>query len=373
MGKAKNLPVKVRNEIIGAWRVGRFGNAGKKTTQVDLAKLFGVSRGAVVNCISREKAFGESSDEPKLESQVDRQRSGRRKVTTAEEDAEIVRKSKADRFLTAPDLTANFTATTGKPVSCSTVKRRLRAAGLYGRVARSVPALTQVHKAKRLAYAQSRLRYDMARWNKTIFSDEVFCSLSKCNSCKRWVRRSSEEAYDDCCMRKTPLNPKLGLMYWGAVFCLPDGTYDKTDLIETGTMNGESYLALLKEELPKIALKRVGDRKQLSKIGIFLQDNATPHKSRFVTNWLNKKMIKCAQPRYVFPPKSPDLNLIESIWNDLLWDLNRAPEITTLNELRTRVQEAWQKIKSPRIAELYAEMPARVRKVVELEGGFPGK
>ena len=58
-------------------------------------------------------------------------------------------------------------------VSCQTVARRLRANGLRSRVSSQQIALSEAHKAHRLAYCNNQLEnFIEDDWMKTKFSDE---------------------------------------------------------------------------------------------------------------------------------------------------------------------------------------------------------
>uniref|UniRef100_A0AAZ3P6S1 Laminin subunit alpha-5 n=1 Tax=Oncorhynchus tshawytscha TaxID=74940 RepID=A0AAZ3P6S1_ONCTS len=70
-----------------------------------------------------------------------RKRSGRPRCTTEQEDKYIRVSSLRNSRLTSPQLAASLNSTRKMPVSTSTVKRRLRDAGLLGRVAKKKPYL----------------------------------------------------------------------------------------------------------------------------------------------------------------------------------------------------------------------------------------
>ena len=62
-----------------------------------------------------------------------------------------------------------------------------------------------------------------------------------------------------------------------------------------------------------------------------LHDGAPAHRARTTTTYLNANNVNVAD----FPPKSPDLNIIENIWDELKRRVRRTGAIsTTLNELR---------------------------------------
>ena len=83
-----------------------------------------------------------------------RKRSGRSRCRTEQEDKYITLSSLRNRCLTNPQLAASLNSTCKTPVSPSTVTRRLRDAGLLGRVAKKKPYLRLANKNKRLTWAK---------------------------------------------------------------------------------------------------------------------------------------------------------------------------------------------------------------------------
>ena len=86
-------------------------------------------------------------------SNENRKRSGRPRCTTEQEDKYIRVSSLRNRCLTNL-LAASLNSTHKTPVSMSTVKRRLRGAGLLGRFAKKKPYLRLANKNKRLRWAK---------------------------------------------------------------------------------------------------------------------------------------------------------------------------------------------------------------------------
>ncbi|MGH0159101.1 UNVERIFIED_CONTAM: hypothetical protein FKN15_068093 [Acipenser sinensis] len=89
----------------------------------EIAKKAKVSVSTVSYTIKRHLETGGNSD---------RKRSGRPKATTESEDKFLRVNSLRDRRLTGQQLQAQLNTGRSKQVSVSTVKRRLRAAGLTG-------------------------------------------------------------------------------------------------------------------------------------------------------------------------------------------------------------------------------------------------
>ncbi|CAK9816182.1 Transposable element Tc1 transposase [Anthophora plagiata] len=101
-----------------------------------------------------------------------KKRSVRPKITTSAEDRAITIISKRNRRKTAPELTAEINASRPEPVSLTTVKRRLRKAGLHARIAMRKPLLREQNKAKRLAWAKSHKNWTLEDWKKVLRTDE---------------------------------------------------------------------------------------------------------------------------------------------------------------------------------------------------------
>lgn len=108
-----------------------------------------------------------------------------------------------------------------------------------------------------------------------------------------------------------------------------------------GNMNGDMYVAILKENL----------RQSAEKLGIlssfkFYQDNDPKHKARKTREWLLYNCPKVLET----PPQSPDLNPIENLW-DYLDKKIRQSSISSKTQLKERLQEEWNKI--PRLHEKF--------------------
>lgn len=101
-----------------------------------------------------------------------KQRPGRPKITTPAEDRAMVITSKRNRRKTAPEIAAEMNISRPKPVSVTTVKRRLRQAGLYGRIAMWKPLFSKENLAKRLAWVREHTDWALEDWTKVLWTDE---------------------------------------------------------------------------------------------------------------------------------------------------------------------------------------------------------
>ncbi|GBM77815.1 hypothetical protein AVEN_201137-1 [Araneus ventricosus] len=71
-----------------------------------------------------------------------------------------------------------------------------------------------------------------------------------------------------------------------------------------------------------------------------MHDNATPHASRVSTKWLQEHSSDFRH--FHRSPKSPDINIIEDIWDALLHVVEkRSPPPRTSMDLLTALQDSW--------------------------------
>ena len=105
-------------------------------------------------------------------SNQNRKRSGRPRCTTKQKDTYIRVSSLRNRHLTGTQSAASLNGTRKTPVSTSTVKRRLRDAGVLGRVAKKKPYLRLANKRKRLRSAKEHRYCTEEDWKKGLWTDE---------------------------------------------------------------------------------------------------------------------------------------------------------------------------------------------------------
>ena len=87
-------------------------------------------------------------------------------------------------------------------MSTSTIRRRLREAGLIGRKPRKKPRLTSRHKKSRLEFARTHKDWTAEQWSQAIFSDESRFLFHRSDG-RVYVRRmAGEEFMEDCVQPK---------------------------------------------------------------------------------------------------------------------------------------------------------------------------
>ena len=70
-----------------------------------------------------------------------------------------------------------------------------------------------------------------------------------------------------------------------------------------------------------------------------------------------------------WPTQSPDLNLIEALWQDVEVELGQIwRRVSNLEALEVAVKAAWNTISEERLNELIRSMPARLQAVIDADG-----
>ncbi|GBM78779.1 hypothetical protein AVEN_81952-1 [Araneus ventricosus] len=104
---------------------------------------------------------------------------------------------------------------------------------------------------------------------------------------------------------------------------------------DTSRADSDRYLIILYDHLHSFMSIVHSDG-----LGQFQQDTATPHSSRVATKWLQEHSSKFRH--FHWPPKSPEMNIIEYIWDALLHaDEKRSPPPRTPMDLLTALQDSW--------------------------------
>lgn len=105
-----------------------------------------------------------------------------------------------------------------------------------------------------------------------------------------------------------------------------------------------------------------------SKCPVLQQDNTSSHAAEFTQEWFEDANIEIME----WPPQSPDLNLIENIWDRMKdWIGNEfSNDKIPARRLRGEVENSWmQGFQSDLFGRLIDSMPARIEAVIAAEGG----
>ena len=102
-------------------------------------------------------------------------------------------------------------------------------------------------------------------------------------------------------------------------------------------------------------------------ISVFQQDNARPYVARVTIQFLRNNNIDFTDD---WPSKSPDLNPIEHLWDNLDTRVRqRQNPPGNVNELRDALLEEWNNIPQAQINNLFHSMRRRCQAVSNAHGG----
>lgn len=318
-------------------------------SQRAIAKKLGISKSGVQYSLQRKCKTGVNKD---------RKRSGRKKVTTKNEDKHLIITSKRNRLLTAPQLMSDLNSKRDQPVSLNTVKRRLRSAGLYGRVAAKKPLLRSVNKKKRLLWAKLHKNWSEKDWERVLWTDESKFQLFGQNR-RVFVRRQNGERANEGCVVPTVKHGGGSVMIWGCF-----GGDKSGDLVQIkGIMKKEQYHSILQRHAIPSGTKILG------KPFILQQDNDPKHASKLCMNYLESKQKQKILEIMTWPPQSPDLSPIELAWDELD---RRVRERRPANQkqLFEYLKSEWQQLPGTYFKKLLQRMPQICHAVIKAKGGY---
>jgi transposase len=195
-------------------------------------------------------------------------------------------------------------------------------------------------------------------WKKTLWSDETWAQPGKHK--RVWVTRKkgNDKVYHPDCVELL-VQRKIGWMFWGCI----SGIYGKGPSVffekAWGGVTAKSYSQHI---LPKVA-EYLRTHPGL----LFQQDNAPRHSAMFTKEMLDFYNI----PTIWWPPNSPDLAPIESIWDEQKdWIEVLDPEIhKNYRRLRGTVSQAWDQVSDDVIKEQVSTMHDRCLAVIAAKGG----
>lgn len=281
----------------------------------------------------------------------DRPRSGRPRVTTPAQDRYIRVLHLRNRAVTAT-YTADHVPGLRR-VSPQTIRNRLREHGIRPMRPHTGPVLHPHHRRARLQWCRNVRAWNLLNWRRIWFSDESRFLLYRHDGRMRVYRRRNER-YARQCVREVDRHGGGGVMMWGGI-----SMNGRTQLVHVqGNLNAVRYRdeILNRHVVPTIDAGR----------DIFQHDNARPHTARITTDFLANNNITVLP----WPSKSPDLNPIEHLWDQLDKRLRRRQlQPQTRLQLVNALRDEWRRIPQRRIRRLIQSMPRRCRAVIDARGG----
>lgn len=318
--------------------------AGNGMKQSEIAKLIGRSQQCVSYIIKNYSPGARSNKAVSC---------GRKTATTPETDGLIKRLSLENRFKSSNNIKVAIEQEHGIKLSCSTIRNRLRSAGLRGCRPRKVPFISEKNRIRRLSMCKQWIKRPQAFWNTVIWSDETKINYFKSDG-NRYVWRFANEEYNEDCTVKTVKGNGGSIMIWA---CMSSNGTGKLVLIPE-IMTGVSYLRILQENLFESA-----DILGLESNFVFQQDNDPKHTSKIVSQFFNENQINVLE----WPAQSPDLNVIEHLWSIVKSEYHKEPVIQK-NQLFSKISEIWNRI-SPEITKnLVKSVFRRFEAVINADG-----
>lgn len=233
--------------------------------------------------------------------------------------------------------------------SNTTIRRYLRERGVVSRVRPKRPKAWDNDAKRRLKFAIEQLAAINENSRRSyIFSDEKIFDTNERGARRMWIRKGSRA--------KPRLYQKWApkVMVWGAV-----GVNFRKLIFFDGSQRITSNV-YVEKILPSVARRSTEDPEM-----VFIQDGARAHTAFHSMKYLADRKIEAPQ----WPPRSPDLNVIENLWSLVERQLagKRGEDERSLEKV---VLEAWNAIPTSTINGLVLGFSDRLVKCVHLKGGF---
>ncbi|GFY26828.1 transposable element Tcb2 transposase [Trichonephila clavipes] len=229
------------------------------------------------------------------------------------------------------------------------IRRRLTEVGMRSRRPLRRLPLTPHHRQCRLDFCRPRATWSVTDWRRVIFSDESRFSLSADVHRTRVWRRTGQRS-DPAFIVERHTAISQGVTVWGAI------SWDTRSslVVLQGPLTARRYVD---DILKPIVLPMLSSHPG----AIYQQDNALPHTARLSQ--------QCLQGYDVlpWPARSPDLSLIEHVWDALGRQLQPSQDT---GELTAQMQRLWQDLPLWVISDLIESMPRLISDCIAARGGF---
>jgi len=284
-------------------------------------------------------------------------RSGRPRVTSQTQDRFILNQHLRDRFRTAKATAAVTPGAHNNRISAHTVRNRLAKSGLHGRRPYVGSVLSRRHRNNREQWALRHINWTRQRWRPILVTDESRFVLSRADFRVRLYRRRNERYADCCVLQRDRFGVGDSVMLWGGIAY----GYRTPLVVIDGNLIAQKYrLDILGPHVvPLLQTHNVITTLQL--------DNATSHVAGVNLEYLQNHNVDFMDD---WPSKSPDLNPIEHLWENLDRRVRRRPNPpNNVNELGAALLEEWNNILQADINKLVLSMRHRCHAVSIAHGG----
>jgi len=335
-----------------------MANIDKKACS-DIKYLF--SRGLSYSQIAKKTGFSKTSVGRILKgisSDFEKKAGGRPNKLSKRLIKQIAQRFVKGEFKTSTDAIRYLINDFNISVSKCTIRNILRKSGLRSYAKVKKPRLLPKHKLGRLIFSREYSKKPGTFWENIIFSDESKFNLFGPDGCKR-VWRYPKSPLQDWHIRPVVKFGGGSVMVWG---CITSRGMGKIVFIE-GRMNAQHYINVLASGYCT-TLKM--HRFKLNDVTL-QQDNDPKHKAKVTKKWLNKAKINVLP----WPSCSPDINIIEHVWNDVANRIRkRSLQPSNIKELKSAVEEEWYSTPLEYIRSLYDSIPRRLNILLKAKGGY---
>ena len=312
-----------------------------------IADRLAVPRSTVSDAIERFRETGLYSRRPGQ---------GRRRATNDNDDRFLRLQVLRERTVPATALARRLEDVRGTVVSPDTVRRRLREQNMLSRVPATGPLLNAGHRRQRLQFSRTYAEWDLDDWRNVLFTDESRFTRYSPDGRKRVWRRPGERYAQSCFSPRVQFGGG-GVMVWGGI-----SLEARTDLVilQGGNINADRYIRECLEQHVVPYMPRIGEN------FLLMQDNARPHIAQVTRQYLTDTGNEVLD----WPPRCPDLNPIEHMWDKLGRRLRENyGEFETVAALEQALVNEWEQIPQDAIVTLIQSMPERMRAVIQARGG----
>ena len=218
------------------------------------------------------------------------------------------------------------------------------------------PHLRKGNTTKRLKFAQRHKNWSAEQWKSVLWSDESKFEIFGTKR-RQYVRRRNGEQFKDMSLQPTIKYGGGSVQVWGCISAGGVGDLFKIDDI----MNAEKYRQILIHHAVPSGRRLVGPN------FIFQHDNDPKHTAKKVNDYLQRKENQGQLQLMEWPPQSPDLNIIEAVWN-YLDRKKQENQPTTSEELWDVLRDAWNNIPGDFLQKLQDSIPYRIDVVLKEKG-----